>query len=109
VRLLLDECVTRKLKREIIGHEVLTVGELGWEGTKNGMLLRRAADAGFDAMLTVDRSLPYQQNTADLPVAVIVLRSVKSNLSHLRKLIPEMAALLSDLEPGRLYWVGPSA
>lgn len=90
MRLLLDECVTRLLKRELTEHETLTVGELGWHGTKNGMLLRRVAAAGFEAMLTVDRSLPYQQNTADLPVAVIVMLSVKTGFPHLQRLMPEV-------------------
>jgi len=36
MRLLLDECMTRRLKREFVGHEVSTVDEAGLKGLKNG-------------------------------------------------------------------------
>lgn len=49
MRLLLDECLPRRLKRELKPHEVFTVPEMGWTGTKNGALLRLVQGAGFDA------------------------------------------------------------
>ena len=61
MRVLLDECVPRALRDDIPGHEVKTVAEVGWAGVKNGELLRLAAGQ-FDLLLTVDRSLEYQQN-----------------------------------------------
>ena len=72
MRLLLDESVPSRLRRALPGHEVRTVGEMGWSGVKNGKLLALAATA-FDAFVTVDKNLPYQQNLSTLPVAVIVL------------------------------------
>jgi hypothetical protein len=61
MRVLLDECVPRKLRRELPGHEVLTVTERGWSGIKNGELLA-LAQAEFDVFLTIDQNLKYQQN-----------------------------------------------
>jgi predicted nuclease of predicted toxin-antitoxin system len=58
VRLLLDECVDRRLARDIPGHEVVTVVSLGWAGVRNGELLRRAA-GNFDVFVTVDRNLAF--------------------------------------------------
>ena len=55
MRLLLDECMPRRLKREFVGHEVKTAREAGFAGLKNGALLR-AADASFDVLITVDRN-----------------------------------------------------
>ena len=49
MKLLLDECVTRYLKRDLIGHDVSTVDEAGFKGLKNGALLR-AADGNFDVL-----------------------------------------------------------
>lgn len=43
MRLLLDECVARKLKRDLVGHEAATVVEAGYRGMKNGVLLRAAS------------------------------------------------------------------
>lgn len=50
-----------------------TVPELGWAGTNNGELLRRAAGAGFVAMVTADRGIEYQQRLDTLPIAVIIM------------------------------------
>lgn len=68
MRVLLDECVPRSLRRELPDHEVSTVAEAGWAGVKNGALLKLAAQA-FDAIVTVDRNLQYQQNLAGLEIA----------------------------------------
>jgi len=65
MRLLLDECVPKRLRRALPGHEVRTVQEAGWAGVTNGALLR-AADGQFDALLTVDQGVQHQQNLAVL-------------------------------------------
>ena len=57
MRLLLDECVPKRLRRELSGYDVQTVREAGWAGLKNGALLR-AADGSFDALITVDQGRP---------------------------------------------------
>jgi len=59
MRILLDECLPRLLKHDIVGHEALTVAEMGWAGIKNGKLLD-LAEEGFDVLLTVDRGIEYQ-------------------------------------------------
>jgi hypothetical protein len=48
---------------------------MGWSVVKNGKLLALAADA-FDAVGTVDKNLPHQQNLSALPVAVVLLDAV---------------------------------
>src|SRR5713226_2762093 len=68
MRVLLDECVPRALRKELPGHEVKTVAEAGWAGVRNGELLQLAAKQ-FDLLLTVDRNLEYQQNFAGLTLA----------------------------------------
>ena len=65
MRLLLDECVPRPFKKEFVGHDVKTAREAGLAGLKNGQLLR-AAEGEFDALITVDKSIPYQQNVKAL-------------------------------------------
>ena len=104
MRVLLDECTPRKLRRDLPEHEVRTVGEMGWGGTKNGALLLRAAGE-FDVLLTVDSNMEFQQNTAALPLAVIVLVALKNDIDLLRPLMPEVRELLPTVERGRLYHV----
>jgi predicted nuclease of predicted toxin-antitoxin system len=98
MRLLLDESVPYRFRRALPGHEVRTVVEMGWSGVKNGKLLALAA-AQFDAFVTVDKNLPYQQNLMALAVAVIVLDSVSNELSALLPLVPALERVLASLEP----------
>lgn len=61
VRVLLDEQLPLDLAAELVGHEVHTVVGLGWQGVTNGDLLRRASGR-FEALVTMDRNLEFQQN-----------------------------------------------
>jgi hypothetical protein len=85
VKVLLDECVDRRLARDIDGHQVQTVPEAGWAGLKNGELLKRAQEQ-FDAFVTVDRNLPFQRDLSGFSIAVIVLRTPTNRLDDLRAL-----------------------
>ena len=99
MRLLLDESVPRRLRRYLPAHEVRTVVEMGWGGVKNGDLLALAA-RDFDAFITVDKNLPYQQNLQTLPVAVVLLNTVSNELSVLLQLLPQLEEALARLQPG---------
>ena len=59
MRVLLDECLPRRLSALIAGHDVVTVPKAGLAGLANGTLLRRIS-GNFDAFITVDRNLPAQ-------------------------------------------------
>ena len=61
MRILLDECVDRRVAEHITGHDVRTAMEMGWGGVKNGQLLANA-QKDFDVLITVDQNLPFQQN-----------------------------------------------
>ena len=71
MKLLLDECIDRKLAIELVDYHVRTVPQMGWSGTKNGELLA-LAEAEFDVFVTVDRNLSFEQNLQKFDIAVIV-------------------------------------
>jgi hypothetical protein len=102
---LLDECVDRRLASDIQGHEVKTVPEAGWAALTNGDLLARAGHE-FEAFVTVDRSLPFQQDLSRFSIAVIVLRARSNRLADLRSLIPQLLATLPAAKRGEVTWVG---
>jgi predicted nuclease of predicted toxin-antitoxin system len=104
MRLLLDECVPARLRRALPSHQVSTVIQEGWSGIKNGKLLALAAK-GFDAFITVDKNLPYQQNTSKLPVAVLVLDAASNELPYLLPLVPALEEALVNLKPGDVLLV----
>lgn len=99
MRVFLDECVPRALRTELPGHEVKTVAETGWAGVKNGALLQFAATR-FDVLLTVDRSLEYQQNFSGLTIAVIVIDAPSNDIEVLRPLMPKVLEALTKAKPG---------
>jgi hypothetical protein len=103
MRILVDECLPRKLKHQIQGHEVLTVPEAGWAGTKNGALLRLAA-AQYDAFITIDRGVPYQQNLEVLVrgtnLRIVLLAAVSNRLETLLPLVAELLSALNASRPG---------
>jgi hypothetical protein len=103
--LLLDECLDRRLARDIAGHDVSTVQQMGWAGIQNGELLRRAVAGAFDAFITGDRNLSFQQNLAELPVAVVVLKAPSNRLADLKPLVPKLLAVLAGLQPNTVVWV----
>jgi hypothetical protein len=105
VRTLLDECVDRRLAKEIQGHEVITVPQAGWAGLQSGALLRRAQDR-FDVLVTVDRNLSFQQPVAQFAIAVIVLEAPSNRLQDLRSLVSQLQRILPTAPKGQVSRVG---
>lgn len=104
MRLLLDECVPRRLKRELTGHQAKTVHDLGWAGIKNGALLQ-LANGRFDALLTVDQGIEYQQNLSGLSISVVVLVAASNDIEDLRPLVAGVERALARLRPGKIVRV----
>ena len=106
MKVLLDENLPHELRGELSGHDIFTVQYLGWSGLKNGILLAQAAASGFDVLVTMDSGVPYQQNLAALPVAVIVLSAVSNDIDDLRPLIPNLLEALKSLTPRTAVRIG---
>jgi len=105
MKLLLDECVPRRLKRDFPQHEVSTVIEAGFQGLKNGLLLESAALAGFEVLITVDQNLVYQQNLKTLPLAVLVLISPHNKYELLALLVPQALSALQSIRMGEAVFI----
>lgn len=108
MRVLLDECLPRKLKQEFHGHTVFTVPEMGWAGKQNGELLRLAKDK-FDVFVTLDRNLSFQQNLRVADLAVVILEAENSRLATLKPLIPKVLRSLQTIKPKEILTVRADA
>ena len=106
MRLLLDECVPSRLKRDLVGHDVWTVVEMGWSSKRNGELLELMLAEKFEALLTVDQNLQFQQNVRQSGIAVVVVASRTNRLKELRPLVPQMLEALLKVRAGDLIRVG---
>ena len=104
MKILLDEGIDRRLAKDITGHEVKTVPEMGWATIKNGELLT-LAEKDFEVFVTVDRNLSFQQNLPRYNLVVIVLRARSNRLRDLRPLIPKLLELLPTAERGEALWI----
>jgi hypothetical protein len=93
VRVLLDECLPRRLKHELIGHDARTAPEMGWATKRNGELLALAVGQ-FEVFLTADRNLSYKQDLSSFDIAVVVLIARSNRLDDLRPLVPKLLQAL---------------
>ncbi|HET8774129.1 MAG TPA: DUF5615 family PIN-like protein [Thermoanaerobaculia bacterium] len=101
MRILIDECVDWRLLRDLPGHDVKTVRQMGWTETVNGALLT-LAQRDFDVLVTTDKNLSFQQNVPRDDIAIVVLRARSARLRHLRELVPGLLAVLPVLKPGEV-------
>ena len=104
MRLLLDECVPKRLGSLLAPHVVRTVQQAGWGGIKNGALLARAATE-FDAFITVDQGIRYQQNLLGLQLRVIVMVARSNDIADLKPLAPQVLSALEEARPGEVIRV----
>jgi hypothetical protein len=105
MKILLDECVDWRLSRDIVGHDVKTVRQIGWQTIKNGELMRLVSGS-FDIFVTVDRNLSFQQNLSTYNFSVIVLVAKTNRLADLRPLIPKLLESLPMAKIGEATLIG---
>jgi hypothetical protein len=101
MRIVLDECLPRKLKRLIVGHYVSTVPEMGWASISNGALLR-LMERVLDVFITIDGNMQYQQNLSTLRFGIIVLVAPDNSIETLSTLVDQVLQALKNIEPGQV-------
>ena len=94
MRVLLDECVPRQLKRDLVGFDARTTQEMGWAGTKNGALLA-LAEGQFEAVFSVDRGLGDALNAKSARIGVVILAVGSIDAVVLR---PHMSKVINALQ-----------
>ena len=96
--MLFDVNIPRPLLKELHGHQVITAQSMNWGELENGALLDAAEKAGFNALVTADKNLLYQQKLSGRHIGIIVLPGNK--LRELRAIAPRICAALEALKPG---------
>ena len=105
MKLLLDENLPHQLRNEIAGHDCFTVAYMGWAGIENGELLTRASSEGFDALVTKDANVQYEQNLVNLPLAVVILHAITNDIDDIRPLLPALVQALDNVQPKQITHV----
>src|SRR5262245_16805245 len=106
MRLLLDECVPRSLKHDLSAHDVHHVVDMKWSSKRHGELIELMAKERFEALLTVDQSIEYQQNLQSSNLGVVIVTARRNRLKELRPLVPAMLDALARLKAGDVIRVG---
>ena len=103
MRVLLDECVPRKLKFMLIAaaHDCETARDAGFGGMTNGKLLAEA-EFLFDVLVTIDRNIRYQQSLAGRNIAILVLCVYSNDISDIEPLVPKAVNALKSIKPGQV-------
>lgn len=108
MKILIDECLPRKLKNSFPNHDVQTVPDAGWAGKKNGELLSLMADI-YDVFITVDSNMQYQQNLDDVSVGFILLSAKNNKLETLLTLVSDVEIALETIESGQVITIKESS
>ena len=103
MKVLLDECVTKRLKPHLKDIEVYTVVEMGWSGVKNGKLMSLCVTHDFDIVLTIDKNMMFQQNLEKYPITIAVFNSLTSKLEELILFIPSFLKQINQFEKNKAY------
>ena len=105
MKILLDECVTKRLKKHLNKFDVHTVRELNLSGIKNGKLMAYCSQNNFDILLTIDKNLIYQQNLENYPVTIAVFNCLTSKIEELILFIPSFENRISSFEKHKAYLI----
>ena len=103
MKILLDECVTKRLKKYLEEFEVFTVRELELSGIKNGKLMIYWVENKFDILLTIDKNLMYQQNLDKYPLTIVVLNCFTSKIEELVTFLPSFKLQVDALQKHKAY------
>jgi predicted nuclease of predicted toxin-antitoxin system len=105
MRIILDECLPRRLIRDLHPHAATTVPREGWAGITNGVLLKRIIPS-FDIFITMDSNLVHQQNLEGIDLCVITLHAVNSRYETLQPLVPDILRAIGDAQPSVIIHIG---
>ena len=98
MKILFDNGTPNPIARSLVGHEVTFARKIGWHTLKNGELIQRAEEAGYELLLSTDRNLRYQQNLAARKLAVVVLGN--SQWPDVRLCLARIAETVNSATPG---------
>lgn len=103
MKILLDECITKRLKKYLAEYEVLTVRELNLSGIKNGKLINYCVENNFDVLLTIDKNLMFQQNLDQYPLTIVVLNCQTSKIEELITFLPSFKSQVGKFQKLKAY------
>ena len=106
MKVLIDECLPLDLRHYFPGHDVHTAQWAGLKSKANGALIEAAELAGYDVLVTIDRSIPNQQNLTGRHLALVIVRAKTNQLEDLLLLVKLIAKAIDEVSPGQILFAG---
>jgi hypothetical protein len=106
VKILLDECMPKDLRKHFVEHDCQTVPQAGLAGKKNGELLTLAEKSGWQVLVTMDQGMPHQQNLSGRTISLAIIRAPSNRLPDLLPHVPAILEALPSLKPGEVIQIG---
>ncbi|MGH9433838.1 MAG: DUF5615 family PIN-like protein [Terriglobia bacterium] len=106
MKVLLDECLPRDLRKHLAGHDCETAPRAGFAGKANGELLTLAEQSGWQVLLTMDQGMPYQQNLEGRAISLAIVRAKSNRLPDLLPHVPAILAALRSIKRGQAVRIG---
>ncbi len=103
MKILLDECITKRLKKNLEEFEVFTVRELELSGIKNGKLMTFCVENKFDILLTIDKNLIHQQNLDKYAITIVVFNCNTSKIDELITFLPSFKSQIDTFLKHKSY------
>ena len=103
MKILLDECLPKKLKFLLNDFETKTATEMGWSSLRNGDLIKAAIENHFDVFLTIDKNIEHQQNLKSYKISIVIFDVRRSKIEFMNPLIPKFIKKIDSFEKGKAY------
>lgn len=103
-KVLFDENMPRKLRRDLPEFAIRTAQEQGWASFKNGQLIALAARE-FEVFVTIDQRLRYQQNVEKLPIGIVVIDTRDTRFPSIRAHVEELREAIVRVRAGEVLLV----
>lgn len=106
MKVLLDHNLPHKLRTSLAPltqHEIITASHMRWGGLKNGALLKELENRGFQAFVTGDQTLRFEQNLTTTNLALIALSA--NNWPIIKNHLAKILAAIDNATPGSFQFV----
>ncbi len=107
MRVLLDNNIDHRFLKFFPNHRVDHVQKIGWDQLKNGELIASAEESGFDALITADKNLRYQQSLKGRTISIVVLNPLFVDFQGTAPLVPKILTALENLPQGSFIVIEP--
>jgi predicted nuclease of predicted toxin-antitoxin system len=105
MKIIIDECLPKRLTRFFSDKDVKTVPQIGLAGCKDSELLKELDKLNIDVFITIDGNIEYQQQFANRTFGTIIIRAVSNRFADLEHLKKELQQAVNRVKSGSIIHI----